>query len=55
MDDPTGAATGSFRVLRGGSWIYPAGYCRSADRIGIVPGNRRNILGLRVSRVPADK
>ena len=54
VDDPTGAATGSNRVLRGGSWITPASSCRSAYR-SHAPGNGNFILGLRVSRVPADK
>ena len=54
VDDPMGAATGSFRVFRGGSWYFPAGGCRSAFRYGNLPGSRRH-LGLRVSRVPADK
>ena len=55
VDDPTGAATGSYRVRRGGGWDYPAGYCRSASRGGFLPGGRIYYLGLRVSRVPADK
>ena len=32
VDDPTGPATGSDRVVRGGGWGFPAGYCRSAAR-----------------------
>ena len=55
VDDPTGAATGSFRVFRGGSWYYPAGYCRSAYRGSVEPRDGCDNLGLRVSRVPADK
>ena len=54
-DDPTGPTTGSRRVLRGGSWHYPARYCRSAFRSCGAPGNRTDYLGLRVSLVPADK
>ncbi|MGO8751876.1 MAG: formylglycine-generating enzyme family protein, partial [Thermoguttaceae bacterium] len=50
-DDPTGAATGSDRVFRGGGWGGPAWGCRSALRIHGEPGLRA-YLGLRVSRVP---
>jgi hypothetical protein len=52
-DDPTGPATGLYRVSRGGSWTNPAGYCRSAYRIRPWTGLRSNFLGLRVSLVPA--
>ena len=38
-DDPTGPLTGSSRVIRGGGWDYPAGYCRSAYR-GMVLARR---------------
>ena len=55
MDDPAGPTTGSDRVYRGGGWDYPARYCRSAFRHGLVPGIRDRDLGFRVSRVPADK
>ena len=54
VDDPTGAATGSSRVYRGGCWIYPAWCCRSAYRGHGEPGLRCSGLGFRVSRVPAE-
>ncbi len=41
---------GSVRVLRGGSWLDDARYCRSAIRNGRSPGNRDIILGFRLSR-----
>jgi len=54
-DDPTGPATGSNRVFRGGGWGDDAGGCRSADRYAYEPGGRGCYLGFRVSLVPADK
>jgi formylglycine-generating enzyme required for sulfatase activity len=41
--DPTGPATGQYRVLRGGSWGGIAGTCRSSNRADLVPG----VVGLR--------
>jgi formylglycine-generating enzyme required for sulfatase activity len=53
-DDPTGPATGSYRVFRGGSWAHPARRCRSAYRNDLPPGYRGLDLGLRVSRVAGE-
>ena len=50
--NPTGPSTGSFRVLRGGSWIFSAGYCRSALRFGSYPDNRYYYVGFRLVFVP---
>ncbi len=46
--NPTGPGSGKYRVLRGGSWIYLAHYCRCADRIRSRPGLRSSSLGFRV-------
>ena len=48
--NPSGPPAGSYRVLRGGSWSIPAGYCRSAYRDWNDPSNRRYDLGFRVAR-----
>jgi formylglycine-generating enzyme required for sulfatase activity len=45
--DPTGAATGPYRVLRGGSRGYSAAFCRSATRANN-PLARSNHTGFRV-------
>jgi formylglycine-generating enzyme required for sulfatase activity len=48
--DPKGPDNGTFRVLRGASWIDEAGLIRSASRYWDVPDNRNNNLGFRVGR-----
>ena len=51
--DPTGPATGSYRVLRGGSWFYFPFVCRSAARIGSSPALGDVSIGFRVVVVPS--
>jgi len=48
--NPTGAASGSDRVLRGGSWLNNAQYCRSAYRRDFTPSNRNYYYGFRLVR-----
>jgi formylglycine-generating enzyme required for sulfatase activity len=47
--DPRGAASGSIRVLRGGSWINYANSCRVADRSVNDPSNSFSYFGFRVA------
>ncbi len=47
--DPIGPEEGSFRVIRGGGWLYDASYCRSANRSGGEPGDRDGFLGFRLA------
>jgi formylglycine-generating enzyme required for sulfatase activity len=51
--DPRGAASGAYRVNRGGSWYYSAYYCRAAFRNYYDPDNHYNGLGFRVVRSSA--
>ncbi len=53
-DDPAGPSGGWNRLLRGGSWSYPAWYCRSACHLGYGPEHRANDLGFRVSLALAE-
>ena len=48
--DPKGPQGSGLRVLRGGSWYYVPGYCRSAFRYGYFPRVRIHYLGFRLSR-----
>ena len=50
VTDPQGPASGSSRVIRGGSWYYGAGNCRSASRLHAEPGPRLDNLGFRLLR-----
>jgi formylglycine-generating enzyme required for sulfatase activity len=51
--DPKGPASGSARVLRGGSWLSTAGNCRSADRRRVNPSYRRSSYGFRLALSPS--
>ena len=46
--NPTGANSGSYRVIRGGSWYFSAMYSRSSCRSSNAPGYRSTIFGLRL-------
>ena len=46
--NPTGPASGSIRVFRGGSWGGSAGYCRVSNRDSDNPGSRNYYFGLRL-------
>jgi formylglycine-generating enzyme required for sulfatase activity len=46
--DPQGPSSGTYRVLRGGSWFSTPGYCRSAPRLRYSPGYRNSVSGFRV-------
>ena len=47
--NPKGPSSGSYRVLRGGSWSYYAQFCRVAFRNYGTPDFRYNFIGLRLA------
>jgi formylglycine-generating enzyme required for sulfatase activity len=51
--DPTGPSSGSVRVDRGGGWSSVPRRCRSAFRLGNVPGVRYLNLGFRLALAPS--
>jgi formylglycine-generating enzyme required for sulfatase activity len=55
VTDPTGPASGSRRVLRGGSWFDTADIARSANRYRNGPANSDLNLGFRLSLRPASQ
>ena len=50
--NPKGASSGQSRVLRGGSWISIAQYCRPSNRSGNLPDGRFYFLGFRLVLAP---
>lgn len=46
--DPRGAATGSFRLIRGGSFLYGADNCRTGNRIDYHPWSYAADIGFRI-------
>ncbi|PIZ17250.1 hypothetical protein COY52_04900, partial [Candidatus Desantisbacteria bacterium CG_4_10_14_0_8_um_filter_48_22] len=53
--NPQGPSTGSYRVIRGGSWFLDAVYCRSADRDWINPGYWWIIIGFRCAALRSER
>ena len=51
-NNPQGPSSGSYRVLRGGSWGHGAIDCRVAFRSCYIPAFRNSIIGLRLALVP---
>jgi len=49
-DNPSGPASGTGRVYRGGCWYFQANQIRSAYRFGNNPNMRSFIIGFRVAR-----
>ena len=47
--NPTGPSSGSYRVIRGGSWYYNARICRVSDRGNGTSSYRNYDLGLRLA------
>lgn len=52
VKNPNGPASGSYGVVRGGSWGNLARSCRAAYRLSILPGGRGNGIGFRLVFVP---
>lgn len=50
--NPTGATTSTIKVIRGGSCIYFARNCRSADRNYSSPDSYSGFVGIRVVKAP---
>lgn len=48
--DPQGPASGNYRVLRGGSWRFIGGGCRSASRNHSSSSTRYDSTGFRLAR-----
>jgi len=52
-NNPKGPSSGSYRVLRGGSWYYSARSCRVSHRSSYPPGGHRDkFSGFRLASVP---
>ncbi len=49
--NPHGAPSGSYRVLRGGSWLYSAGYCTVTYRGNVDATYSNSVIGFRLCRV----
>jgi len=50
--DPTGPASGLFRVVRGGNWFFYGRYCRSAFRFVLYPALGYRCIGFRIVLAP---
>jgi formylglycine-generating enzyme required for sulfatase activity len=51
-DGREGLTGPGFRVVRGGSWLYGAGWARCAYRLRLIPANFLDFLGFRCGVFP---
>lgn len=51
-EDPVGPSSGTYRVIRGGSWFFSSEDCRSANRNFNSPDHRISSLGFRLACSP---
>jgi formylglycine-generating enzyme required for sulfatase activity len=51
QNNPTGPASGVYRVVRGGSWYYDPDYLRASNRGNDAPV-AGSVIGFRVARAP---
>ena len=54
LNDPQGATTGQYRIMRGGSWSNVPVYVRAFDRYWFYPDYRFSSSGLRLAFSPKD-
>ncbi len=52
QNNPTGASSGQYRVLRGGGWSRNARDCRSSRRVSDTPSCRWDVYGFRIVCLP---
>ncbi len=52
QNNPPGPTTGTYRVVRGGSWVSSSNYCRASDRYYFTPSLTSDRVGFRVARTP---
>jgi len=50
--NPQGPTSGTYRLLRGGSWFFNAGRCRVSSRFRRIPGSRFDNYGFRLAVSP---
>jgi formylglycine-generating enzyme required for sulfatase activity len=50
LENPTGPASGQYRVVRGGSWNYDSRFLRSSYRDRVVRDDRLGVIGFRCAR-----
>jgi formylglycine-generating enzyme required for sulfatase activity len=52
VTNPTGPTTGSYRLFRGGGWLYASDYCRASRRYFSAHAVIYNFVGFRAARNP---
>ena len=52
VTNPTGPTTGTYRLLRGGGWVFGSISCRASQRWFLTPVNIYYYVGFRVVRTP---